>query len=165
MNHISQESLKSLVYYKDGALYWIPKSDSRGRQSVKNNTQVGSKLGSDYLRVHINKRKYYVHQLVFLYHHGFIPNVIDHIDGCTENNKIENLREATKATNAYNSVTRKDNTSGHRNVMWSKAAKKWVARITVNMKPKHLGCFEDFEFACLVADEARRLYHGDFARI
>jgi len=33
-----------------------------------------------------------------------------------------------------------------------------------NKIKKHLGYFKDFEFACLVADEARRKYHGEFAR-
>jgi hypothetical protein len=80
-------------------------------------------------------------------------------------NKIENLRASSKSLNACNSKLRNDNSSGHKGVVWSKACNKWSARIQFQKRSIHFGVFEDFEFACLVADEARSLYHGSHARI
>ena len=97
--------------------------------------------------------------------HGYIPEILDHIDGDTANNRIENLRESSKSLNACNSKLRNDNSSGHKGVAWSKACRKWMAQVHFKSRAIHLGVFEDFELACLVADEARILYHGNHARV
>jgi len=97
--------------------------------------------------------------------YGYVPKLIDHIDGNSENNKIENLRESNKSLNACNSKTPSHNTSGHKGVIWLKREKKWLAKVQINKKVMHLGTFTDIELACLVADEARILYHGTHARI
>lgn len=54
-----------------------------------------------------------------------------------------NLRWASKATQVRNTRRIKTtNTSGYRGVGFSKAANKWVAKIDVDKKRKHLGVFE-----------------------
>ena len=58
------------------------------------------------------------HRLIFLYYHGNLPVLIDHIDQNPRNNQIENLRESTKKLNAYNSKMFKHNTSGIKGVSW-----------------------------------------------
>jgi hypothetical protein len=95
--------------------------------------------------------------------HGQIPEVVDHVDGNTSNNRIDNLRASTKSLNACNSKLASNSTSGHKGVVWSGACKKWMARLQFQKRQIHLGVFEDFDLACLVADEARVLYHGEHA--
>ena len=40
------------------------------------------------------KKRYYSARLIFLMHHGYLPDFIDYVDGNTLNTKIENLSAA-----------------------------------------------------------------------
>jgi hypothetical protein len=93
-----------------------------------------------------------------------LPNFIDHIDCNKSNNKIENLRVATKSQNQCNRAITLLNKSGVKNVSWSKDRKEWVVQISVNGKKKFIGRYKDLELADLVAQEARDKFHGKFAR-
>lgn len=145
--------------FKDNNFYW---------KKPRNGIAVGQKAGSidtaGYLRLRFNQKKYLVHRLVFLYHHGYMPKYIDHIDGNPLNNDITNLREATFSQNRHNLKIQKNNTSGYKNVTWSTTQKKWRVYIQVNGKIIGFGGFDDIELAGLVAEEARNKYHGKFAR-
>jgi hypothetical protein len=147
---IMQEELKELVDYVDGKL--IAKTNSKQRK-------VGDALNSltdkGYLRSSVGG-------LVFLYHHGYMPNQVDHIDGDRMNNRIENLREATSTQNNQN--RKATSSSGVKGVVWHKQSKKWVASICVNRKNIHLGSFLSIEEAALIANKARQSAHGEFYR-
>jgi hypothetical protein len=60
---------------------------------------------------------------------------IDHINGIKTDNRIENLRWVSRSTNNRN----RPSTKGY---CWSKQMQKWMARITIDGKQKHLGFFE-----------------------
>lgn len=160
---LTQEEAHRLFEYKDGVLFW--KERPKNSRKPKDDMEAGTLTGHGYKKIAINKNKYYVHQVIFLMQHGFIPKLLDHIDGNGLNNKIENLRVANKTENAYNSKTRIDNTSGHKSVIWHKKSNKWMVQLQLQKKSKYFGVFDDFEFACLVADEAKRIYHGNYAKI
>jgi hypothetical protein len=154
---ITQTELKLLFDYVDGKL--IAKTNSKTRKIGQTFCSVTEK---GYLRGSVNGKSYKAHRLIFLYHHGYMPLQIDHIDGNPANNKIENLREATSAQNNQNrKVT---NSSGIKGVVWHKQSKKWVASICVNRRSVHLGSFLSIEEAALVANTARQSAHGDFYR-
>jgi hypothetical protein len=93
-----------------------------------------------------------------------LPEFLDHIDGNTFNNCIENLRPATISQNNCNQVIRKDNTSGIKGVSWCKTWKKWKVRVQINRKRISFGYFKNLELAELVAIEARNKFHGNFAK-
>jgi hypothetical protein len=166
MNRIGKtpEQLWSMFDYIDGVLYWKEKTISRGRKSTKGGTKVWTKSKRDgYLRVGFNSKQHLVHRVIFLMHYGYIPECLDHIDGNRENNKIENLRPASKYQNILNSKVRSDNTSGVKGVCWNARKRKWFARIHFEKKPISLGYYVDLELADLVVQEARVLYHKEFA--
>jgi len=156
---ITQDYLNQLFEYRDGELYWKIKPST--------NINIGAKAGhlnpTGYSQTSINNKRYRNHRLIFLMHHGYLPECLDHIDGNPSNNKIENLRAATFTQNQHNRKLGRDNTSGVKGVNWHKATKKWRVTISVNNKHKHFGCFDDLELASLVAQEARNKYHGAFA--
>lgn len=104
------------------------------------------------------------HRLAWLYVHGRWPKGhIDHINSVRGDNRIINLREATRAENRWNSKMMCNNTSGLRGVRLYPHG-RWRARIYVNGRFKHLGYFNTPEAAygvyCLVAAVRR----GAFAR-
>ena len=116
-----------------------------------------------YYRVGIQKKAYKLHRVIFLWHHGYVPSEVDHIDGNKANNHIENLRSADTKVNKYNAGRRINNKSGCKNVSWDKNNRKWVVRLRINLTKRYFGSFNDLELADLVATEARNKYHKEFA--
>ena len=155
---ISQERVKELLDYVEGGLYW--------KVSTSNRVKVGERAGTlektGYRRIKVDGKYYREHQLVFLYHEGWIPKLIDHRDGERGNNMFENLREACFSTNAMNSTIRKNNSSGVKGVYWHKAAKKWCVEVKAFGKRVHRSWHSCLELSELVAIEARKTYHGEF---
>jgi hypothetical protein len=157
---LTQEYLHSLFYYKDGNLYWI---ESRAKNKIKANSIAGHK-SARYAMVSINNKSYLLHRIIWLFHYGFFPKEIDHIDGNKLNNKIENLREVIHNQNQYNHKINKRSTSGAKNVYLDNKRNKWIVRFNVSKKSFYFGRFDNFELAELVATEARNKYHKEFAR-
>lgn len=154
---INQQLLHDLFDYEYGELFW--------KKSIRtgwNGKCVGSLKPSKYKQVQIGKKMYLVHRLIFLYHHGYLPETIDHIDNNRLNNSIENLREATKSQNAIN---RKlvNSSSGIKGVSWKKRDKKWIVRLQINGIRKEFGSYNDIDYAKFVADAMRYKYHGEYA--
>lgn len=89
----------------------------------------------------------------------------DHIYGkdTRYDNRKSNLRICTVQENCMNSALYKNNTSGVTGVMWHKRDMVWQARIKVNYKYIHLGCFEKFEDAVKARKEAEDKYFGEFS--
>ena len=157
---INKEILNFLFDYKDGELYW---KFSLSCKSPKG-TIAGSIKHDGYRRIGLNKKVYLAHRLIFMMFYGYMPEIVDHIDGNKLNNKIENLRGATKSQNCQNQKLPIDNTSGYKNVRWNKTKARWCVNLRVRNKNIHIGYYKDIELADLVAQEARDKYHKEFAR-
>jgi hypothetical protein len=145
------EKIKEYFEYRDGAVY-------------REGKRVGWVDDMGYRRCSFKGKKYREHQLVFALLDGYIPKCIDHIDGNRTNNERSNLRAVTHQQNIMNAKLSARSSTGHKGVCWDKSRGKYLAYVYVDYKRKNLGRYSDFEQACLVADEARALYHGDFAR-
>lgn len=157
---LTQAEVKRLFNYHDGKLFWRTKT---ARKIV-----VGAEAGTfrrtdKYRQIMLAGTIYRTHRLVFLYHHGFMPELIDHIDRDPTNNKIENLREASRSENSCNSKIRCDNTSGVKGVVWDKSKRKWAARLYVGNKCVNLGRFVNFDDAVQAITIASNVHHGNFA--
>lgn len=139
----TKELLHNLFVYQDGLLFW----------KKMNGKKAGSNTGR-YFQTPVNKKLYGNHRLIFMMHHGYLPEIVDHIDGNTHNNRIENLRASTALGNSRNSRLRKDSKTGIKGVTLCKG--KYRASIS-------LGCFDNLESAQKAIIDARTRYHGKFA--
>ena len=157
---LTQELVKELFEYKEEGLYWKIKPATR----VQNGDRFGHIGVKGYRKGTIKNKTYTEHRLIFLYHHGYLPKLVDHVNGNKSDNRIENLREASWKQNLRNSKRSKRNTSGHKGVSWIASRKRWQVTIMTDYSNSFKGYFKDFELACLVADEARDLYYKEFAR-
>jgi hypothetical protein len=154
---LTQERVRELFDYRDGDL--IRKKPSQG---VKVGDVAGSLGNRGYLGIRIDYKNYLNHVLVWLWHHGYIPeHDIDHIDRIKIHNQIENLREVSRTCNSRNSKLSKKNTSGVKGVSWKSGENKWVAQIMVNYKTIALGRTLDFTEAVSLRLAAEQCLNWD----
>lgn len=133
-----KDKLKEVLRYEpeSGLLFWTNKA----HKSVKNK-QAGTSNHLGYIVILFQSKPYYAHRLAWLFTYGKFPDqMIDHIDGNTSNNKINNLRDVDNQTNQINRhKPRIDNKCGFMGV--SKYRNKWKAQIKRNGVVKYLGLY------------------------
>jgi hypothetical protein len=89
---------------------------------------------------------------------------VDHIDGDGLNNRLSNLRLATKQENSCNRRPRENTSSGLKGVTFHKKARKWQAQIKSDGKSRYLGLYLTIELAHAAYCEASNRLHGVFGR-
>ncbi len=125
----------------------------------------GTRNEKGYLFIGIDGKKYRSHRLVWMYHHGAWPaDELDHINGVRDDNRIENLREASRQDNMRNRRIDHRNTSGTSGVYFLEKKRKWCARITVSRVGVHLGLFKSKEDAIAARLKAEKEIFGEFRR-
>ena len=93
--------------------------------------------------------------------------VIDHINGNKLDNRISNLRFATRGQNAQNAKNRvkKTGTSLFRGVVWRQPRQKWEAYITYEKKRYGLGGYKEEAEAALAYNEYAIKFYGEHAML
>jgi hypothetical protein len=155
---LTQEALHSLFRYdsRTGHFYRL-----RATGGTRVGEQAGRKTADRYRRISINGRSYLASRLAWFYIYGGWPkNEIDHINHDTSDDRIDNLREATRSQNCFNSNLSK-NISGYRGVSHNYA--KWKAIINIGKKRFYLGTFETREEAAEAYNRAAKEMFGEFA--
>ena len=154
--------LKTNFWYHDGFLY---------RTTAAGGEKIGKKAGwlthcngRPYWKLSIQRKTFYLHHAIFIFHHGYKPKYLDHIDGDSTNNRIENLRSATQSQNIANSGLSSKNTSGYKGVSYRKDTGKWSAQLMKNKKHISLGSYETKEEAYQAYIIGAKKYFQDFAR-
>lgn len=94
------------------------------------------------------------HRLVYLFFKGEVPEIVDHINCNPLDNRIENLRAATKTQNSLNTKKGPQGKNPFKGVHYSIPHKKWKAVYSINNRQKHLGLF-----LCPVEAIAKRILH------
>jgi hypothetical protein len=114
------------------------------------------------LDVRFNDRLYKAHRIIWEMMIGPIPDgmVVDHKDCNPFNNKLDNLRLATKTQNGQNRGKQINNTCGYKGVV--RDGNRYAGRIKTEDGHKHLGCFATPEEAHEVYCEAAQQHHGEF---
>ena len=104
-------------------------------------------------------RKYLkAHRVAWFITHDNWPEFIDHLNGDPSDNRLCNLRAATRIENNKNAGIRRDNTSGIVGVYWQKQSKKWMAVISSEGKSKYLGLYENKEAAIVARKTAEKYF-------
>ncbi len=109
-----------------------------------------------------DKKKFPTHKLVYLYHHGYVPDLIDHIDGDYLNNRLENLQELNFQLNTSKATMFSHNSSGYRGVRYRKRDNKWIVNIKVDGKGYYIGQYKDLEYAAEVYNYVSKEIFGEY---
>lgn len=158
---ITQAQVADCFEYRNGTLYW--RGVTHPNKSRWIDKPAGSLHKTGYRHITWMGKVHKAHRLIFLMHHGHLPQEVDHINGDRADNRIENLRAANRSENQCNRPALVSNTSGYPGVSWHKKSKAWLVRVMKNGKTHMVGYFKDLELAGLVSAEARAKFHGQFA--
>lgn len=154
-----QEKWHYYFTYVDGKLFW---------NSTAFHRVVGKEAGSfngNYYTVRVEGTQHFLHKIVYEMHCGEVDTGVDHRDGDKTNNRIENLRPATKSQNEANTARRSTNTSGYKGVYWLKNAGKWRAKIDFNKKQIHIGLFDSKHEAAIAYNRKAIELFGEYASL
>ncbi len=117
-----------------------------------------------YRMVRVGGKEYRAHRLAWFMTHGAWPPAdLDHINHIRSDNRLSNLREATRSENLGNSRMASNNTSGFKGVHLHKASGRWQAYITFNYKRQSLGYFNSPQAAAAAYLEAAKKQFLQFA--
>lgn len=99
------------------------------------------------------------HRVAYALFYGSTPDgFIDHINGDTSDNRIENLRVVDQSGNSRNARLYSSNTSGTHGVIWDSSRKRWDVRIGIKGRQTRIGRFKTKEEAIA----ARKRAESDF---
>ena len=161
---IMLQTLKNELTYcrTTGKFFW--KYPGKGRR--KSGESGCYRKVRKYVSIRFNNKEYRAHKLAWFYVYGEWPShEIDHINGDPWDNRIINLRLATREENARNRKTHRNSVTGYKGVFENKRDGGYRAYIRVQGKSKFLGNFDSAEMAALVYDSAAKKYYKEFARL
>jgi hypothetical protein len=154
---LTAERLRELLIYdpETGVFTWRQKTGCKG--------YVGKVAGciaksEGRVSVGIEGRRYRAHRLAWLYVYGEWPSEVDHINGDGLDNRLSNLRLATRSDQGANTKRRRDNSSGIKGVVWHPQSRKWRVQIK-----RDVGLFATKEAAARAYIEAAAQRFGEFA--
>jgi hypothetical protein len=163
---LTQEELHELFEYRDGDLYWkIRPSPNRVKigdmAGYKHKPLKTSKSNRFMYNVRYKGKNYFASRIIFKMFHGWLPEVVQCIDGNCLNTKIENLRAVNRSQVQYSGKKPSNNSSGYKGV--SSHKKRWQSTIRQQKKVICLGIFDTPEEAHKAYCEAAKKLHGEFA--
>lgn len=140
--------------YKDGNLYWRVQRGNRGIVGKR----AGTARANGYRSVVVLGKSLEEHRVVFALHRGHWPSGdVDHINGDPSDNRIENLREATRSQNSANRRPSKAKRRGIYLVDW-----RYRAQIQHQRRAMYLGTYETEAEAASVLNAKGRELFGEF---
>lgn len=119
-----------------------------------NNIIKGETYGYISFRVSNNSKRYriFAHQFAWYVINGEIVDIIDHINGIKNDNRIINLRPVTHQQNLFNQKKVKG-------YYYDKNRNKFCSQIMLNKKGHHLGYFNTEQEARQAYLDAKKVYH------
>jgi hypothetical protein len=163
---LTQEKLMEYVTYEPetGIFRWKKAVNF----SIKPGDRAGCPQNRGYRWISIDRERCLEHRLAWLYAYGEHPaGYIDHINGDRTDNRIANLRPASKIENGWNRANSRNNTTGNKGVYQIKAGRKknlvrFQAVVNVGGRRVTLGQYETEAEAIAAYRAAAKLMHGQF---
>lgn len=157
------DQLRAVLSYNPdtGEFRWLVENKFRPSK-----TQPGTLAGyvsNGYRLISVYGKRYRSARLAWFYVTGRWPaKVIDHRNGDGLDDRLTNLREATKAQNDCN--RRSSAKSGFKGVYKHSQNEGWFAEIKSDGRKYYLGRFRTIEEAVAARRNAAKSFQGEFAR-
>lgn len=150
-----------VMTWRNRNLKWFTSEGSWKKWNTRYAGKVAGNLDSKgYPKFNIFRRTYRAHRIIWLWMTGYLPeHDIDHENHVRTDNRWENLKCVTHLENQRNMKLRHDNVTGSTGIHVCSKTAKWISRIKVDGKQKHLGLFERKEDA-IAARKSAELEFG-----
>ena len=126
---------------------------------------AGTPHNRGYWQINVLGKVYLAHRLAWFVARGEWPvGDIDHINGDKQDNRIANLRTATRSQNMANKGANRNNTSGYKGVWFFKRTGRWMAGYRKDGKRIHVGYFDTAEEAAAAHRASYEKAFGQYAR-
>lgn len=157
MKDLTQSRLFEVYHYNPVNGKFTPR---RGGQPPSGKRRGrGSKESTGYLRMMIDRQRYFAHRLAFLYMTGSFPDgVVDHINGVKTDNRWSNLRALSNAENIQNQKRRHADKASGLPLGVTKRFNKYRFCLTINKLKFERSGFSSAEEAHLAYIETKRLF-------
>jgi len=129
---ITQNLVHALFTYNNNSTLIYNYNPSRCTVAGSTAGCLNKKLG--YYVVKINNKSYRLHRVIYLYHKGYVPSIVDHINRIKTDNRIENLREVNASQSSHNVSVRKDSVTGIKGIGYHTLKGRWQANVTIKGK-------------------------------
>ena len=181
------EQLRQLLRYEPetGKLFWRERTpdmftetsseDGRWRRSAEwaanrwNSAHSGKEaftaLSYGYYVGTVLGRRVMAHRVCWAISVGAWPDILDHANGVPSDNRLENLRVATRSQNNQNVRSQRGSSSKYKGVTFDRSRGKWIAGIKKDFKRRNLGRFEREIDAAIAHDRAAIELYGEYARL
>lgn len=114
----------------------------------------GTVNAAGYVVMRYEGKVVYGHRLAWFLTHGEWPSLLDHVNGDRADNRMTNLRLATRSLNARNRVTKV------RGAHFHKPSGCWKSAIQVDGRSVHLGYYPNADHATEAYLLAKELFHN-----
>ena len=166
MAQLTAERLREALDYNPGTGVFTRKATANINPKAQAGSVAGSIATNGYRMIRVDTKRYCAHRLAWLYVFGVWPRAeIDHVNNQRDDNRLSNLREATRRENAANARLAVNNSSGVKGVSFDRWTGRWIAYAHVEGKMRNLGRFDNQADAARASYEARRKAFGEFARV
>ena len=122
---------------ENGKLYWKNHWDKSVRTRFLHKEAGTVRLG--YRRIILGLKVYTVHRLIWFIENRSLPTMIDHINGDSLDNRIQNLRTSASRKNQQNQ--RRHREGKLVGASFHKASQTWRAVVKIEGKQIYLGLF------------------------
>jgi hypothetical protein len=152
---------KWLSYDADtGVLRWRLRPSSH----VASGSAAGCLASKGYRIVRLGRKNFLAHRVAWALHYGEWPvGDLDHANMDKDDNRIANLRPASRPQNNANSPSRSSR-GLPKGCYKLKGRERWYSQIKIDGETKRLGYFTTAAEAATAFEQAHRVIHGEFSR-
>ncbi|RWO22811.1 HNH endonuclease [Mesorhizobium sp.] len=167
---ITAEYVRSRIDYdpETGILTWKARPVRNPIDKMWNTRFAGTTIRhtqtSGYIQFKLDGKNYLGQHIAWVIAHGVWPaHLVDHENRIRDDNRLSNLRDATRSQNNSNTKPYSNNTLGFRGA-WQNG-KRWAVRISSQGKRIYCGTYDSKEDAARAYDVIAKQVHGEFATL